>query len=109
LDVISNNRLSSALTGYASSYHQTSSTANRKNSTTARDSQRYNDNNDAGNDRNSKDCCKRTNRKYREAENEEIVGNFNDDQLLDGGRSFYTDYVILVSIQIKLRVLSLVI
>ena len=90
MEVQSNYRVSSALTGYTSSYHQTSNTANRKNSTIAREAQRYNDNNDAGNDGNGSDCCKRNNRKYCEAENEEIGVNFNDDQLLDGGRLFYT-------------------
>ena len=90
MEVQSNYRVSSALTGYTSSYHQTSTTANRKNSTIAREAQRYNDNNDAGNDGNGSDCCKRNNRKYCEAENGEIGVNFNDDQLLDGGRLFYT-------------------
>ena len=98
------NFLCCSITGYVSSYHQTSTTPNnRKDSTiAAREAQLYNDNKDAGNGgNNGNDCCKRNNRKYCEAENEEIVGNFNDDQLLDGGRLLYTDCDFYISLEMK--------
>ena len=73
---VSNDRMSSSLTSYPSSYRSKSNTI--RNNSICHD-------NDSGRQGNVRESHKGSSRRYCEPENDETVANYNDDQLLDGG------------------------